>query len=141
MIDAYLKRVQAHYIEKDRTQPHRGRVCLPRIGTSRRPTQTESSNNRKCRKTGERPIKQASRRIPAQSRSLDRSWFTAVRLSNGQCSPVQKTDGANTVGNLRGRRGVSRSTLLVRSGSERSLRRGGCCVYPVRDQRFRLQHD
>ena len=30
------------------------------MGTSRRPTQTENSNDQKCRKTAERPIKQAS---------------------------------------------------------------------------------
>jgi hypothetical protein len=32
------------------------------------PRASESSKDRKCCETGERPIKQASRRIPAQSR-------------------------------------------------------------------------
>src|ERR1039458_3067420 len=36
------------------------------------PRASESSKDRKCCETGERPIKQASRRIPAQSRYMKR---------------------------------------------------------------------
>ena len=67
MIDAYLRRVPSPLLRTNRTQPHRCRGCHPRIGTGRRPHGSESSKDRKCCKTGERPIKQASRRIPAQS--------------------------------------------------------------------------
>src|ERR1022692_4597841 len=67
MIDAYLRRVPSPLLRTNRTQPHRCRGCHPRIGTGRRPHGSESSKDRKCCKTGKRPIKQASRRIPAQS--------------------------------------------------------------------------
>src|ERR1035441_3451722 len=70
MIDAYLRRVPSPLLRTNRTQPHRCRGCHPKIGTGRRPHGSESSKDRKCCKTGERPIKQASRRIPAQSQIL-----------------------------------------------------------------------
>lgn len=70
MIDAYLRRVPSPLLRTNRTQPHRCRGCHPKIGTGRRPHGSESSKDRKCCKTGERPIKQASRRIPAQSRDF-----------------------------------------------------------------------
>jgi hypothetical protein len=44
------------------------------------PHASESSKDRKCCKTGEKPIKQASRRIPAQSRISDVALFQIDRM-------------------------------------------------------------
>jgi hypothetical protein len=67
MIDAYLRRVPSPLLGKNRTQPRR----MSRLPSEDRdwtpPHASESSKDRKCCKTGEKPIKQASRRIPAQS--------------------------------------------------------------------------
>src|ERR1035438_3805592 len=56
--------------ERNRTQPHRGRVCLPRSGTSRCPTLADSSDYRKGRKTGESPVNTGLPRILAQCLNL-----------------------------------------------------------------------
>jgi hypothetical protein len=61
------------------------------------PHVSESSKDRKCCKTGERPIKQASRRIPAQSRKskqrlpdigFQRDWYCPAQKHHEEYDAV-----------------------------------------------------
>src|ERR1022692_1843007 len=59
------------------------------------PRASESSKDRKCCETGERPIKQASRRIPAQSRK-SQVFFTRDISVNGLLNIYSKINGGMT---------------------------------------------